>query len=97
MRRLTTAAVIDAAVAALGGLFTGATSVRSLQGPVGIAQLSGEAAAENFLSLLSLMAMLSINLGIINLMPVPVLDGGHILIIALEGIARREAARQGAG
>jgi regulator of sigma E protease len=78
----------------LGGLFTGETSVRMLQGPVGIAQLSGESAEEGFLSLLGLMAMLSINLGIINLMPVPVLDGGHILIMALEGIARRDFSMQ---
>ena len=74
----------------LGGLFTGDTSVRQLQGPVGIAQLSGESAAEGLSSLFSLMAMLSINLGILNLMPVPVLDGGHILILMLEGIARRD-------
>jgi regulator of sigma E protease len=78
----------------LAGLFTGETSVRALQGPVGIAQLSGESAEEGFLSLLGLMAMLSINLGIINLMPVPVLDGGHILIMALEGIARRDFSMQ---
>jgi regulator of sigma E protease len=74
----------------LAGLFTGATSVRQLQGPVGIAQLSGESAQEGFIPLLALMALLSINLGILNLMPVPVLDGGHILIMALEGIARRD-------
>lgn len=74
----------------LGGLFTGDTSVRQLQGPVGIAQLSGESAEQGFLALLSLMAMLSINLGILNLMPVPVLDGGHILILLLEGVARRD-------
>ena len=78
----------------LAGLFTGETSVRQLQGPVGIAQLSGESAQEGFISLLSLMAMLSINLGILNLMPVPVLDGGHILIMALEGIARRDFSMQ---
>jgi regulator of sigma E protease len=78
----------------LGGLFTGETSVRQLQGPVGIAQLSGESAEEGFITLLSLMAMLSINLGILNLMPVPVLDGGHILIMALEGIARRDFSMQ---
>ena len=78
----------------LGGLFTGETSVRALQGPVGIAQLSGESAEEGFISLLGLMAMLSINLGIINLMPVPVLDGGHIVIMALEGIARRDFSMQ---
>jgi len=78
----------------LAGLFTGETSVRQLQGPVGIAQLSGESANEGFITLLSLMAMLSINLGILNLMPVPVLDGGHILIMALEGIARRDFSMQ---
>jgi regulator of sigma E protease len=78
----------------LAGLFTGETSMRQLQGPVGIAQLSGESAAEGLLSLLSLMAMLSINLGILNLMPIPVLDGGHILILLLEGVARRDFSMQ---
>jgi regulator of sigma E protease len=78
----------------LGGLFTGDTSVRQLQGPVGIAQLSGESAELGWLPLFSLMAMLSINLGILNLMPVPVLDGGHILIMLLEGIARRDFSMQ---
>jgi regulator of sigma E protease len=78
----------------LGGLFTGETSVRQLQGPVGIAQLSGESAQAGWISLLSLMAMISLNLGILNLMPVPVLDGGHILIMALEGISRRDFSNQ---
>ena len=78
----------------LGGLFTGETSVRDFQGPVGIARLSGQSAQEGFISLLSLMAMLSLQLGIINLMPVPILDGGHILIMALEGIARRDFSMQ---
>jgi regulator of sigma E protease len=74
----------------LGGLFTGDTPIRQLQGPVGIAQMSGEYAEGGFIALLSFMAMLSINLGILNLMPVPVLDGGHIVILMLEGIARRD-------
>jgi regulator of sigma E protease len=74
----------------LGGLFTGSTSVRQLQGPVGIAQLSGESAEAGFIHLLNLMAVISLNLGLLNLMPVPVLDGGHILIMALEGVARRD-------
>jgi regulator of sigma E protease len=74
----------------LAGLVTGDTSVRQLQGPVGIAQLSGESAAQGWTSLLELMAMLSINLGILNLMPIPVLDGGHILILLMEGVARRD-------
>jgi regulator of sigma E protease len=74
----------------IGGLVTGQTSMRQLQGPVGIAQLSGESAAAGWLPLFSLMAILSINLGILNLLPIPVLDGGHIAIMALEGIARRD-------
>jgi regulator of sigma E protease len=78
----------------LGGLFTGETSLGQFQGPIGIAQLSGESAQAGWVALLSLMAMISLNLGIINLMPVPVLDGGHILIMALEGVARRDFSVQ---
>jgi regulator of sigma E protease len=78
----------------LGGLFTGSTSVRQLQGPVGIAQLSGESARAGWIAVLSLMAIISLNLGLLNLMPVPVLDGGHILILALEGVARRDFSMQ---
>ena len=74
----------------LAGLFTGATSPKQLMGPVGIAQLSGESAENGFLPLLGLMASLSLNLGLLNLMPIPVLDGGHILILLLEGLARRD-------
>jgi regulator of sigma E protease len=59
-------------------------------GPVGIAQLSGEAAQEDWISLFALMASISLNLGLLNLMPIPVLDGGHIFIMALETISRRD-------
>ena len=78
----------------LGGLVTGQTSMRQLQGPVGIAQLSGESAQAGWIPLFSLMAILSINLGILNLLPIPVLDGGHIAIMAMEGIARRDFSMQ---
>ncbi len=75
----------------LGGLFTRETSVKSLMGPVAIAGLSGEAAQqESWIPLFQLLAMISLNLGLLNLMPIPVLDGGHITILALEGISRRD-------
>jgi regulator of sigma E protease len=74
----------------LGGLLSGETSPRQLMGPVGIAQLSGESAQEGWVSLFALMAAISLNLGLLNLLPVPVLDGGHIFIMALEGVARRD-------
>jgi regulator of sigma E protease len=74
----------------LGGLFVGETSPRQLMGPVAIAQLSGESAAAGWVALFTLMASISLNLGLLNLLPIPVLDGGHIFIMALEGIARRD-------
>jgi regulator of sigma E protease len=74
----------------LRGLVTRDTPVSQLMGPVGIADLSGAAAQAGLLSLLNLMAMISLNLGLLNLMPVPVLDGGHIAILAVEGLARRD-------
>jgi regulator of sigma E protease len=74
----------------LGGLFVGETSPRQLMGPVAIAQLSGESAAAGWIALFTLMASISLNLGLLNLLPIPVLDGGHIFIMALEGIARRD-------
>ena len=74
----------------LGGLFIGETSPRQLMGPVAIAQLSGESAQAGWLALFTLMASISLNLGLLNLLPIPVLDGGHILIMALEGVARRD-------
>jgi regulator of sigma E protease len=74
----------------LWGLLTGKTSPTQLMGPVAIAQLSGETAQLGWIALLSLMASISLNLGLLNLLPIPVLDGGHIFIMALEGVARRD-------
>jgi regulator of sigma E protease len=72
------------------GLLTRETSPKQLMGPVAIAQLSGESAQLGWIPLLSLMAAISLNLGLLNLLPIPILDGGHILIMALEGVARRD-------
>ncbi len=74
----------------LGGLLTRSTSMKQLMGPVAIADLSGSAAKAGWIPLFTLMAMISLNLGLLNLMPIPVLDGGHVTILALEGLARRD-------
>ena len=74
----------------LKDLFTGEASPKQLMGPVGIAQLSGESAQAGWIALLALMASISLNLGLLNLMPIPVLDGGHIFIMAIETISRRD-------
>jgi regulator of sigma E protease len=74
----------------LKDLVTGEASPKQLMGPVGIAQLSGESAQEGWIALLALMASISLNLGLLNLLPIPVLDGGHIFIMAIETISRRD-------
>jgi regulator of sigma E protease len=74
----------------IGQLITRETSTRQLMGPLAIAQLSGESAEQGWAPLFALMASISLNLGLLNLLPIPVLDGGHIFIMALEGLARRD-------
>ena len=74
----------------LGELFTGSASPKQLMGPVGIAQLSGASARQGWVELFALMASISLNLGLLNLLPIPVLDGGHMAIMGMEAVARRD-------
>ncbi len=71
-------------------LLTGEMSAKQLQSVVGIASEAGHAVQEGTFAVITLMAALSLNLGILNLMPIPILDGGNILLLALEGIRRRD-------
>ena len=63
-------------------------------GPIKIAQVAGEGAAQGPLAFASLLALLSINLGFINLLPVPMLDGGHLFFYAVEAVRRRPVSLQ---
>jgi regulator of sigma E protease len=72
------------------GLLTRQLSPKQLMGPIAIAQVSGEYAQIGWIALIGLMATISLNLGLLNLMPIPLLDGGHIFIMGLEGLARRD-------
>ena len=74
----------------LAGLFTRETPVRQLMGPVAIGEMSGTMAQLGWVELFGFLAMISLNLGLVNMMPIPVLDGGHIAILGLEGLARRD-------
>jgi len=76
----------------LEGLFEQRMSARSLQGPLGIAQMSGEAAEAGWPALIQLMAGISLNLGIFNLFPIPILDGGVILMLLVESVIRRDVS-----
>lgn len=73
----------------IGQIVTGRRSVQELGGPISIAKVSGEQMAMGVSSFVFLIALVSINLGFINLLPVPVLDGGHLLFYAIEAIRRR--------
>jgi regulator of sigma E protease len=71
-------------------LFRGNISLKQLEGPLGIARESGRAAKQGVAELLSLMAMIGVNLAVLNLLPIPPLDGGHILMLFIEGTIRRD-------
>jgi regulator of sigma E protease len=65
-------------------------SMKQIDGPIGIARASGEAARQGWMPLLALMAAISLNLGIFNLFPIPIMDGGVILLLAIESLMRRD-------
>ena len=70
----------------LGMLFSGEAGLKDMAGPVGIVQILGEATVSGWYTVLSLCVMLSVNLGIVNLFPIPALDGGRILFILIEWV-----------
>jgi regulator of sigma E protease len=78
----------------LEGLMERRMSARSLEGPIGIARLSGDAAREGPTAFVGLMAMVSLNLAVFNLLPIPILDGGLILMLLIEMLMRRDMSLQ---
>lgn len=85
---------IDLTFVTLKKLLTLNLSIKTLGGPVMIAQMSGKAAAAGLSSFLSLLAMISISLGILNLLPIPVLDGGLLLFLAIEAIRKKPLSQK---
>ena len=81
--------IVRTMIDTLGQIVTGRRSVKELGGPIKIAQVSGQQASLGLLNFVMLMALISINLGFINLLPIPMLDGGHLVFYLFEGIARR--------
>ena len=74
---------------ALWQLITGGLSIKTLGGPIAIAQLAGESAQQGILPFIGMMAFISVQLAIFNLIPLPVLDGGLILLFLMESIRRK--------
>jgi regulator of sigma E protease len=78
--------VVERTLSYVGGVVSGREAADQLGGPIRIAQVSGQVASEGFPSLLSLTAVLSVSIGLLNLFPVPLLDGGHLLFYAIEAL-----------
>ena len=84
----TTGFVLVSMVDGIWSMITGHTNAE-LAGPIGVAQMAGQVAESGFANLLQFTALLSLNLGVINLLPIPALDGGHLIVLIIEGITRR--------
>jgi regulator of sigma E protease len=85
-----TANLVVQTVDVVGRLVSGSVSVKQLQSVVGISRLAGQAVSQGAYAVIAFMALISVNLGILNILPIPILDGGHILLLSLEGIRRRD-------
>jgi regulator of sigma E protease len=86
--------VVESTLSYLGKVVTGRESPDQLSGVIGIAQVSGQVATLGFFPLLDLAGMLSVSIGLLNLFPIPLLDGGHLLFYALEALRGRPISEQ---
>ena len=85
----TVLAILSGTVLFLSNLLSGSGSMEGLAGPIGIASMAGQAASKGFLNLMYFTGILSMSLGIMNLLPLPALDGGQLFMLLLESIRRR--------
>jgi regulator of sigma E protease len=81
--------VVDQTLSYIGGVIIGRKSADQLGGPIRIAQMSGQVASLGFVVLLHFSGMLSVSIGLLNLFPIPLLDGGHLLFYLIEGVRGR--------
>jgi len=81
--------VVDRTLSYIGGVFAGREAADQLGGPIRIAQVSGQVASAGFVALIHLTAVLSVSIGLLNLFPIPLLDGGHLLFYSIEAIRGR--------
>ncbi|HET9815896.1 MAG TPA: RIP metalloprotease RseP [Xanthobacteraceae bacterium] len=81
--------VVERTLSYIGGVISGREAADQLGGPIRIAQVSGQVATEGLASLFSLAAVLSVSIGLLNLFPVPLLDGGHLLFYGIEAVRGR--------
>ena len=81
--------VVDRTLSYIGGVIVGREAADQLGGPIRIAQISGQVATIGFVALIHLAAVLSVSIGLLNLFPIPLLDGGHLLFYSIEAVRGR--------
>jgi regulator of sigma E protease len=81
--------VIDRTLSYIGGVIVGREAADQLGGPIRIAQISGQVATIGFVALIHLAGVLSVSIGLLNLFPIPLLDGGHLLFYSIEAMRGR--------
>jgi regulator of sigma E protease len=86
---LMTWTILDRTARSIWMLIAGQASIKDLAGPVGIARMTGETARQGMGDLLELLALISVNIGFLNILPIPALDGGHLVLVLVEGVRRR--------
>ena len=82
--------VISQSISQLSKIIIGEVGIKNLQGPIGIAHVSSDIAKSDISFFIPLIAIISTSIGFLNLLPIPILDGGHLLMFAYEGITRRK-------
>jgi len=90
-----TGRIIGMSVTGIGQIVAGKRSTEELGGPIKIAKFSGEQLSLGWLNFVWFVALISINLGFINLLPIPVLDGGHLALYAIEAVRRKPVSERG--
>jgi len=81
-------------ITSLFGMLTGEVSTKNLGGPISIAQIAGSSAEQGMITFVSFLAMISITLGVLNLLPIPMLDGGHLALFLIEAIRGKPVSEQ---
>ena len=89
--------VVDQTLSYLGGVVVGHKSADQLSGPIGIARISGQVASLGFRFLVHLAGLISVSIGLLNLFPIPLLDGGHLLFYGIEALRGRPLSEKSTG
>ena len=82
--------VLDLSAKSLAALVTGKAHIRDVAGPIGIAKMSGDSVRSGLANFIGFIALISVSIGFLNILPIPMLDGGHLVFVIIETIMRKQ-------